>query len=354
MVDDPASGMLDLIRERDPLVEVQPYPWDACPTMHAIPFAVAEDGTQMTLGLLEINQLLGGVPGGGKSGGITALLCGIARLSNVALIGLDPKKVELAPWRRRFTRIATTEDQATDVLQRLVVEMENRYDWLEANGKKKFSPDMFSSAQPLLVVVIDELADLVSVAVEKEEKAEEAARATMIRRLIAKGRAAGVVVIAATQKPQSDVVPTALRDMIQLRVGYATTNAAMTDTILGAGMAQNGGLSHEIAASLRGCCYVVNEASRHPVRARTYWVPDEEVEGIAESTSHLRIPLGWLETGGEKQGPALASHGVQHRAPEVTIERVDFSLEDLDAYSDDTDGEVSRVPVPPVPASLWD
>lgn len=344
VIDEPSTGTLDLVREKDPLVEVQSYPWDTTePTMHAVPFAVREDGTPMSLGLLEVNQLLGGVPGGGKSGGITALLCGISRLHNVALIGLDPKKVELAPWRRRFTRIATTEEQATDVLQRLVVEMESRYDWLEQHGKKKFAADMFHPGQPLLVVVIDELADLVSVAVEKEEKAEEAARATMIRRLIAKGRAAGVVVIAATQKPQSDVVPTALRDMIQLRVGYATTNAAMTDTILGAGMAQNGGLSHEIAATLRGCCYVVNETSRTPVRARTYWVPDEQVEGIAESTAPLRVPLPWLEVGG--QTPASSD-----RMGEVHTEEVSFSLEDLEAIAAADDPAPVSVPVPD---NLW-
>lgn len=101
--------------------------------------------------------------------------------------------------------------------------------------KKKITPEMLTDELPLLVVVIEGLADLVSTGVTSEEVKANKQRATLIRRLIALGRAAGVVVIAATQKPQSDVVPTALRDLIQLRVGFATTNDAMTDTILGAG-----------------------------------------------------------------------------------------------------------------------
>lgn len=248
-------------RAEDPLGEVLPYPWELEPTYSAIPFAVDIQGDVLSLGLIESNLLLGGTPGSGKSGGATALLAGISRLPNVSLIGLDPKRVELSLWRPRFSRIATQEDDSTLVLSALTDEMERRYEWLEGRGLKKVTADLLSPSMPLLCLLIDELADLVSVGVTKEDKAAEAQRSTMIRRLIAKGRAAGVVVIAATQKPQSDVVPTALRDLIQQRVGYATTNAAMSETILGAGMAQNGGLCHEIPASLKGVCFVVDESS---------------------------------------------------------------------------------------------
>lgn len=96
--------------------------------------------------------------------------------------------------------------------------MERRYAWLADHGLKKVTVDLLSDDMPLLIVVIDELADLVSVGVT-EEKAADQQRSTLIRRLIAKGRAAGVVVVAATQKPQADVVPTALHDLIQLHVG---------------------------------------------------------------------------------------------------------------------------------------
>lgn len=302
--DDAAHDKIALSCTADPLAGILEYPWDETVDYKSLPFGMDPDGNLVTMGLLEVNHLLGGTPGGGKSGGITALLAGIARLDHVAIVGLDPKRVEQGMWAPRFSRIATGNgDDPSLVLEALEEEMERRYDYLQAQGLKKFTPKEFSAEWPLIVVVIDELADLVAVAADKDGKAEEATRSTLIRRLIALGRAAGIVLITATQKPQSDVVPTALRDLIQLRVAYATTNAAMTDTILGAGMAGNGADSHEIPASLRGVCYYVNETSREPLRARTFWIPDEDVPGIAERYAHLRVELPWMpEPGTPRRG----------------------------------------------------
>lgn len=314
---DPVSGTITLVEREDVLRAITPYPRDAKPDLISVPFAVAEDGTELRITLTESNVLLGGLPGGGKSGGSTALLAGISQLENVALIGLDPKRVELSPWRPRFSVVAkpvrtqSPEDDehapATAVLGAIVEEMHRRYEWLDERGLKKVTARELSPTMPLLVVVIDELADLVSVAGTREGKAFEAERATYIRRLIALGRASGVAVITATQKPQSDVIPTALRDLIQQRAAYATTNPSMTDVILGHGMSQTGGLSHEIAASQKGVAYVVNESSRTPVRARTYWVPDDEVAGLAQATAHLRVDLPWLDEALSEGGSSSGS-----------------------------------------------
>lgn len=328
------TGQIVLTRILDPLLQVLPYPEDSVPTYESIPFGVNEDLEPVSLGLLEMNQLLGGLPGGGKSGGITTLLSGISRLENVALVGLDPKKVELSLWKPRFSRIATQEDDATDVLVSIVEEMERRYTWLEDKGLKKLTPALLSPRLPLVVLVIDELADLVSTGVSPDEKKGDAERAGRIRRIIAKGRAAGIVVIAATQKPQSDVVPTALRDLIQLRVAYATTNVDMTDTILGKGMGQLGGLAHEIPAYLKGACYVISESSRTPVRARTYWVPDEDVADLALSTAGLRINLPWLDEGSRYDSPRQAA---TYREPAVVdLGEIELDLSDFDLEDDST------------------
>lgn len=313
---DAVSGEVTITESADALASSRAYPEDAIASLDSIPFGVTEDGRAVGLKLLESNLLLGGTPGSGKSGGATCLLKGISTLDNVAIIGLDPKRVELSLWNPRFSVICKPSDNvepdedenahATAVLEALVAEMGRRYKWLDDNGLKKFSAKQLSPERPLLVVVIDELADLVSVETSRAGKAFETQRQTHIRRLIAKGRAAGVPVIAATQKPQSDVVPTSLRDLIQQRVGYATTTPDMTETILGKGMAGNGGLCHEIAASQKGTCYIVDESSRTPVRARTYWVPDEEVAGIAASTAHLRVDLPWLP---QSAAPAPSAAG---------------------------------------------
>lgn len=338
-VTDLRSGRIRAVRAADPLRTTVPYPADAVPTYKAIPFGVDEDGQPVTLGLIEVNALVGGVPGGGKSGGLTALLRGISQLPHVAIIGLDPKRVEQAEWAPRFSRIARPDDQggqddATVVLKAVMQEVLRRYQWLESQGLKKVRTDMLSGDLPLIVLAVDELADLVAVGGTKEEKAAEEERATLLRRTVALGRAAGVVVITATQKPQSDVVPTALRDLIQLRVGYATTTPQMTETILGAGMAQVGGLSHEIPTDMPGTCYVVSESSRTPRRCRTYWIPDEDVAGLAAATAHLRVDLPWMPPpGGE--APVTAAEPTTSRPDhtvvpeEVEIDPIDLSWDDL-------------------------
>ena len=324
--DDIAGGTMRFERQTDPLGAVQPYPWDAPVSHERFPFAMGADGELVSLGLLETNLLFGGIPGGGKSGGITAALAGISRLENVALIGLDPKRVELSPWASRFTRISKTDEFATQLLEALILEMDRRYEWLDDNGLKKLTPTQFDSARPLLCVVIDELADLVSVGVEKEEKEADLQRSTMVRRLIAKGRAAGIIVLTATQKPEGSVIPTALRDLIQQRVAFATTTGDMTDTVLGKGMGAAGGLAHEIAANAKGVCFIVNETSRTPKRARAFWVPDADVEGLAKSTAHLRVELPWLPP----QPGRTTIPEVVEPDTEIVEREFTFTLDDLD------------------------
>lgn len=280
-------------RHGDPLSQSIAYRWNEPVSYTSIPFGAGEDGETVFTGLYEYNILLGGLPKSGKSGGATSLLAGISRLEHCALVGLDPKRVELGPWRSRFTVVAKRDDHASEVLKALVEEMERRYEWLEERDLKKVPPEKFAE-MPLIVVLIDELADLVSIGVTKEEKAAESQREAAIRRLIAKGRAAGFVIIAATQKPSSDVISTSLRDLIQQRVAFKTTNLPMTETILGQGQAANGGVAHEIPMGQSGTAFIMSEDNPTPTRVRAFWIPDEDVRGLAEQTAHLRVPLPFL------------------------------------------------------------
>ncbi|MGC4154478.1 MAG: FtsK/SpoIIIE domain-containing protein [Propionicimonas sp.] len=299
--DDPQVGRLTVRCIVDPLLAVQDYPWDAKPTLKAIPFAVDECGRRIAVGLLESNLLIGGIPGSGKSGGATAFLTGVGQLANVALIGIDLKRVELSLWEPRFSRIATDGEHADEILKALLNEMGSRYQWLKERQKKKFAEGDFTDRIPLLVVMVDELAILVAGGTTSDEKAAGKLRASMIQQLVAMGRAAGIVVVAATQKPSGDTIPTSLRDIVAQRVGYATTNKYMTDTILGDGMSI-AAPCQDIPAAMKGVCYLVNETSRVPVRARTYWIPDEQVGQIAQSGAHLRVDLPWLPRPGEAFG----------------------------------------------------
>lgn len=306
----------------DALRQITMYPEDAVPTYERLPFGVDEDGREVTIRLIERTVLLGGVPGGGKSGGITAILRGISQLEHVAIVGIDPKMVEQAEWEPRFSTIVHSPEDTLRILNLLVEEMLRRYKRLKGmRGVKKISPDILSPDFPLIAVVVDELADLVSGGSTKEEKDTQTAIASALRRLVALGRAAGISLITATQKPAAEVIPTSLRDVITQRVGYATTNGAMTDTILRAGASGDGGLCHLIPSSMQGVCYMLGETERTPSRARTYWIPDDEIERLAEETAHLRVPLPWL-TG-------------EDATPVHTPEELDSLLDDLELSLDD-------------------
>lgn len=284
---DPISGRVVFTRRIDPLLKVIDYPWDASIGIDSIPFAVDEDGTPVRLKIVESNILIGGIPGSGKSGASTAILAGLSRLEHVAIYGVDLKLVELDMWSPRFERTALTAASAHDLLGRLMAEMFERYKWLRLSKRKKFSADMFNGRHPLIVLVIDELARLVQTGDQKFTTEVNG----YLRQLVALGRAAGIVVITMTQKPETSVIPSSFRDLLAQRVAFATTTREMTDTVLGSGVSQSGGDAHLIPQSLKGANFLTNEESRVPRRTRAYWVPDEEVPGLAERTAHLKVGL---------------------------------------------------------------
>lgn len=281
-----------LTYSRDPLAEVSDYPWDVQPTMEAIPFGVAESGAVITYPVLENSWLLGGLPGGGKSGGQTAIMCGASRLDHTAIIGIDAKRVELRPWASRMSALGVEMSDIDAILAAVVAEMQRRYRVMEGRGIKKFIP---CADTPLIVVSIDELAEIVGQGGDKETKQAEESRSALIRRLMSLGRAAGIVVLLATQKPSSDIVPTALRDMVISRVAFSCATDAQVDTILGAGSCHAGARADRIPRARRGVCYAQTEDSRDAIRMRTFWVPDDQVEQVARDTARLRVPLPWLD-----------------------------------------------------------
>lgn len=342
--DDIPSGIMLFERIADPLAEVQPYPWGAAVSYNSVPFAIGVDGDSISLGLLESNLLVGGSPGGGKSGGLSCLLSGISQLENVAIVGLDPKRVEQGQWSARFTRVSKTNAYASQLLQALITEMNDRYQWLDSRGLKKLEPEHFGS-RPMIVLVIDELADIVAMGTTRDEKEGDAQRASMIQRLIALGRAAAIVTISATQKPASETVPTKLRDLIQQRVAYATTTVEQTDTILGSGMGRGtkGGLAHEIPADAKGVCYIVNESSREPQRARTFWVPDLYIQEIAQRTAHLRVELPWLPQPGNS-ADRTSIHAASIKPEDDSVAVFGFPPNDLQAITSTAKAELLPAP----------
>jgi S-DNA-T family DNA segregation ATPase FtsK/SpoIIIE len=109
--------------------------------------------------------------------------------------------VELAAWERCAERLVGPDiGAAIELLEAVQAEMEDRYCELLMRGLRKIAPGL-----PLHVVVCDELAFYLAA----EDKAQRTRFAELLRDLVARGRAAGVIVLAATQKPSAEAVPPA-------------------------------------------------------------------------------------------------------------------------------------------------
>ncbi|MGH2689522.1 MAG: FtsK/SpoIIIE domain-containing protein [Actinomycetota bacterium] len=294
VVRDPANAAhawVTVVR-RDPLAVIDPLP---CPFLDAtamtltdpVPVGIDEEGEEVSVSLLWHNMLLGGETGSGKSGGLNMLVAASALDPSVRLTLLDGKLVELAVWRRcAEASVGVSVGDGIDVLRARQAEMEDRYRFLLEAGKRKVEP---GDGLALHVVVVDELAHYLT-AGDRKETAEFA---NLLRDLVSRGRAAGIIVLAATQKPSHDVIPTSLRDLFGFRWAFRCATPQASDTILGSGWASAGYSATSIDASTRGVGLLLHEGGT-PTRMRAVWLGDEDLVRLATRAEGLR-------TAGSKQ-----------------------------------------------------
>jgi DNA segregation ATPase FtsK/SpoIIIE-like protein len=257
----------------------------------AIPVGVDELGATVTVSLPERNVLLGGEPGAGKSAALSILVATAALDPTARLWLLDGKLVELSAWAPCAQRLAGPDiDEAIDLLRELRAEMEARYRELLARGLRKIGRD---DGLALHLVACDELAFYLGC----EDRKKQRDFAELLRDLVARGRAAGVIVCAATQKPASDVVPSALRDLFGFRLALRCNTPQASDTILRQGWATLGHSAASIAPGQRGVGLLLAEDGT-PVRLRGFHLADADVDELAGHAAALRTE-GWLREAGE-------------------------------------------------------
>jgi hypothetical protein len=275
-----------LLVRRDPLDGVvAAWPWaettGPLSLWQPFPIGVDELGHTVTLSLPERNLLLGGEPGAGKSAALSLVLATAALDPNVRLWLLDGKLVELAAWQPCAERMAGADvDQAIALLQTVRQEMDARYHDLLGRRARKISP---GDGLALHVVACNELAFYLSV----EDKKQRTRFAEVLRDLVARGRAAGVVVVAATQKPAADVVPRSLRDLFGFRLAMRCTTPQASDTILGQGWASLGHDAAKIEPSQRGIGFLLADDGL-PVRMRAFYLDDQAIDTLAQRAVTLR------------------------------------------------------------------
>ncbi|MEN8906707.1 MAG: FtsK/SpoIIIE domain-containing protein, partial [Clostridiales bacterium] len=178
---------------------------------------VLEDMTNL------LHTLIGGTSGGGKSSFFNCLIQSLMYFgSDVTLIMADFKRVELSQYKDfKNTIFIKKQDVFLQTLKNLDKEMEKRYDLFESTGVKKIQSYnlKFKNKLPFIIVCIDEIADL---RVNNNENLTQEIE-DYLTRLLNMGRAAGIIVICATQRPSAKQLNTELRDRLVTKISFQVT-----------------------------------------------------------------------------------------------------------------------------------
>jgi DNA segregation ATPase FtsK/SpoIIIE-like protein len=242
---------------------------------------LGQDGLAVSIGLPEHNLLIGGEPGSGKSVALSTIVAAAALDPSVHLTLLDGKHVELVAWSDVADEfVGSDQEDAVAALEELRNVMDDRYATLAATRRRKMTA---SDLQGLHVLVVDELAFYL----RGGEKVMRERFAELLRDLVSRGRAAGIIVVATTQKPSHEIVPTWIRDLFSFRLAMRCTNSDASDTILGQGWASQGFSAATIDPSMRGVGYLLAEGGV-PTLIMTPYLGDEEIEMIASRAYQLR------------------------------------------------------------------
>ena len=248
-----------------------------------VPLGKAVDGSARSFDLGRMPHLLvAGSTGSGKSVAVNGIISSIlmkARPDQVKFLMVDPKMVELSVYNdipHLLIPVVTNPRKAAKALQKVVDEMENRYELFSKFGVRNIAgynskvEDWNAKSQekqiplPLIVVIVDELADLMMVASKEVEDA--------IIRLGQKARAAGIHMILATQRPSVDVISGLIKANVPSRVAFAVSSGTDSRTILD----ENG--AEKLLG--RGDMLFKPIDENHPVRLQGSFISDDDVERI--------------------------------------------------------------------------
>ncbi|MFI5697446.1 FtsK/SpoIIIE domain-containing protein [Kribbella sp. NPDC051586] len=234
------------------------------------------------VGLMYRNILIGGEPGAGKSVAQGNIVAHAALCTDVDLILIDGKIVELLPYApvaKEF--VGNDMPKALRVLREQQADLDERYLHLARTGRKKIvAGDGFRAK----LLCIDELAYF-TVTVGTKEQQEEFR--VLVRDIVARGRAAGIITVASTQRPSADIVPTSLRDLFGYRLAFRCATDSSSDIILGTGWASQGHTAVDIEPEALGVGLLRAEGG-FPRRLKTAYLTDRHVNQIVRRAVHLR------------------------------------------------------------------
>ena len=274
----------------------------------------------------EINKtphlLIAGATGSGKSVCVNCIIGSIlmrAKPDEVKLIMVDPKKVELSMYNgipHLLMPVITDPKKASAALQKVVEEMEHRYDlfsdsktkniegynnYLE-NKNKNLPEESRIPLMPYIVVLIDELADLMLVASKEVEDS--------IMRITQMARAAGIHLIVATQRPSTDVITGVVKANIPSRISFAVSSSIDSRTILDMTGAEK--------LLGKGDMLFLPMGESVPMRIQGAFVSEDEINKLVDFTVSQQKAVydeSFIKLDQEKEKPSLDKDDVDHDDP---------------------------------------
>ena len=279
--------------------------------------------------------LIAGTTGSGKSVCINSLIVSLLYKSTpeeVRLIMVDPKVVELAVYNgipHLLIPVVTDPKKAAGALQWAVVEMMRRYRVMAEAGVRELSSyNQWAKGQenlepiPKIVIIIDEMADMMMVAGKEAEES--------IVRIAQMGRAAGVHLVLATQRPSADVITGLMKSNIPSRIAFAVASS----------------LDSRIILDITGAEKLVGKGDMlwyplgldKPLRVQGCFISDEEVSAVVDSvkancaaeyddTVMEQIEQHAAESGKGKGGAYPAGEGPGEEKDELFDAGVDVVLD---------------------------
>ncbi|MGB3161143.1 MAG: DNA translocase FtsK, partial [Carnobacterium sp.] len=251
------------------------------PLTVAIGINLAGDAIVSTLDKMP-HGLIAGATGSGKSVFINSILVSLlykANPSEVKLILIDPKSVELAPYNaipHLLSPVISEPKAASEALKWAVNEMEERYQKLALAGVRNIQRFNEKAEEhgdhalklPYIVIVIDELADLMMVASSDVQDS--------IVRITQKARAAGIHLLVATQRPSVDVITGTIKNNIPTRIAFMVSSQVDSRTIMDSGGAEK--------LLGRGDMLFLENGASQPIRVQGTYV-EKEIDSIVK---HVR------------------------------------------------------------------
>lgn len=249
---------------------------------HELSFAVGEDcdGNKYVVDLTKMPHLLvAGATGAGKSVCINTLICSILYKytpEEVKMLLVDPKQVELSMYNglphMLIKEAICDKDKVMNMLDWAIEEMECRYTLFSERRAKnlpefneKIDPDK-EQKMPYIVIIVDEVADIVA---DYKKEFEE-----RIRKLAQKARAAGIILVLATQRPSVDVITGTIKSNLPSRIAFAVTSGVDSRTIIDTTGAEK--------LLRNGDMLFMESTSPAPVRIQGAFISGREVDAVCE------------------------------------------------------------------------